>query len=1012
MSRRRSRKVKNKTKVKPKHIKEEKEVKKVTKKPKLKYIVPLVLIALFFLVLFFNSYFNYTSGMAHNPEGTTLGTRFYLSGPDPYYNMRTCQVTLETGEYAYLSPTDGDPLLNYPVGYNGGARPPLFNMIAVGSTKLLENFMPTMDALGWSMLFLPAIYGALLVFPVYSIGKELFNRKVGLIAAFFIPIIPAHISGGHGSALALFDHDSFVLLLFTITFFFIIKLLKESNFKKKILYGVFAGISIGAVQLTWVAGHTILFMILGYIIVQLFFDILKSKYQIKNYISLTIAFCICAIISMPYFIIKQQIFNFPLIIFGVSIGILILVMIFNKIKAPAILILPISGIIGGLGLGFLYFIHIGYIKGISVLTKLTEIIFGSGIYGNKVAYTIAEAHTYGISQTVMNIGPALYWLGLVGFVLFMYKTYKTKLPPENLFLIITVIIQMWLLTTAGRFLNDLIPAMSIFSAFIIYLSLKKLDYKGMIVSIKRIGGLRGIYKSVTPLRIIAVVLIGVFVIGSNTFIALDGAVPPQMDKEVFGEDFQGYFGNSVSEQVHWSTACYWLSQQDTEIEDESERPAIISWWDYGFYIASMSEHPTVADNYQDGIFPASNFHTAQSEKEANAVLIVRLVEGTKEGTTKSNAVQKISNPKVKEVFKNYLGNESETLINILEDPVTYAPSYGTFVAKEWNSTMFTVRQHNAMYHDACDILVNLSDDELTELYIDMIEATGYSIRYYGIESRDIHSIFGVFPFLADKSSHNYDIYEDDWYRSYWYDNKGQDYSYEEIKEMTSEEQKELNLRPATEKKDTFYNSMIYRTFYGSSQENRLPTLLLKHWKIEYVEPYILISKYYAGAKINGTVSLGDIKYDGSMVYVIDEYRVQHDYSLVENGKFDVIVPGGNITLAVGIRGNIIQEINLGNITEEEAMREIPCNKTISFNVNYSEPSFNITGLNQTVNMSISSSSYESINFTTEVFNGNYSFDNIIPDEYIITLEKGNITYYQETKFLKPNKNIYNIKLSE
>ena len=120
-----------------------------------------------------------------NNAGTTIGTRFFFSGPDPYYNLRLCQTTLQTGHYPFT--TSIDPLLNYPVAVSGSARPPLFNMMAVASASFFQNFMPQMDALGWSMMFLPAIYGALVIFPVYGIGKELFGRKAGLIAALFIP---------------------------------------------------------------------------------------------------------------------------------------------------------------------------------------------------------------------------------------------------------------------------------------------------------------------------------------------------------------------------------------------------------------------------------------------------------------------------------------------------------------------------------------------------------------------------------------------------------------------------------------------------------------------------------------------------------------------------------------------------------------------------------------------------------------------------------------------------------
>jgi len=1004
MSRKRSRKLKQ---IPKKEAKKSKS--KITKKKNIKAWIPIALVGIFFLVLMMNSFFNFQAGEVYNMEGETLGTRFFLQGPDPYYNMRTCEVTLETGVYPFLTPETSDPLLNYPVGLKGGARPPLFNMIAVGSASVLENFMPTMDALGWSMLFLPAIYGALLVFPVYKIGKELFNRKVGIISAFFIPLIPTHISGGHGSNLALFDHDSFILLLFAITFFFVIKLVKEKT-NKSYLYAILVGVSMGAIQISWAAGQVILLLVVGYMLVQLFFDILKNKYHIRLQISMCLAFLVAFLMTYPYYLIKEIPISFALIGFVASLAIVLITLLFYRLKWPAILVFPTFIIFGGIGLSIVYLAQIGFIKGITPLSKLAEVIFGVGIYGNKVSLTIAEAHTFGLSQIAMMIGPALLWVGLVGFVLYIYKTHKSGYKSESLFVITIFIMQIYLLSTAGRFLNDLIPLLLVFNGFMIFNIVNKLDYKSMIRSIKAVNGIKDKIKCFKPLKIAGIIFIAFIIIVPNSYLALDAATPASVDKKIFGEDFKGYFGGGVGEQIQWADACYWLSQQDTEIENDGDKPAILTWWDYGFYLASMSEHPTVADNYQDGIYAASNFHTAQSEKEATAVLIIRLVQGTKDTFTKNNAKGEIDK-RVKNLFREYLGNESENFINIMEDPITYAPSYNTLVAEEYGNKVYRVREHNAMYHDGCKILTNLTDNELTWLYLDTMYITGYSIRYYGIESRDISQIFGVFPFLADKSTHQYSTLEDDFFRTVYVDvNTGNEYTNKQLENMTIAERSKLDLTLSTTNKEAFYNSMIYKTYYGESNDNRVPTLGLKHWRPVYIGPAIFISKYYAGAKINGTAFVDDIKYDGSMVYVLDEYGIQHDSTMVKDGKFDLIVPAGNITLILGIRGQKISTYNIGEVSEEQAMREEGLESDISFKVNYSSIEGNITGLNETAMINITSLTYKGISYSKEVSNGVYSFENMIPDLYDIKVSRGNDTFFSKTQFLKPESNIYNITI--
>ena len=205
----------------------EKEKKRFTFKKN--WWIAAALVSIFFLTLFLTTAFNYNSGTTINEAGETFSEKFYLSGPDPYYNMRLVQNTTEIGTYSLYSTTD--PLLNYPLG-GYGARPPLLNMLAIGFSNVLTPFMDKMSAIGYSMQFVPALFGALLVFPVYFIGKTLFGRKAGLIAALFIPLIPIHLGSGHGSAYTLFDHDSLNLLLFTVIFLFFIKSIKAKETKK------------------------------------------------------------------------------------------------------------------------------------------------------------------------------------------------------------------------------------------------------------------------------------------------------------------------------------------------------------------------------------------------------------------------------------------------------------------------------------------------------------------------------------------------------------------------------------------------------------------------------------------------------------------------------------------------------------------------------------------------------------------------------------------------------------
>ena len=119
--------------------------KTVDKTPQKKIVFPkmnkqmwiaLSLVAIFFMVLFLNTYFNVASEQTYNPDGDGFG-QYYLSGPDPYSNMRLVDQTMyceNPGEYPFYS--DNDPLLNYPLGTSGG-RKPLMNMMAITMSQFL-----------------------------------------------------------------------------------------------------------------------------------------------------------------------------------------------------------------------------------------------------------------------------------------------------------------------------------------------------------------------------------------------------------------------------------------------------------------------------------------------------------------------------------------------------------------------------------------------------------------------------------------------------------------------------------------------------------------------------------------------------------------------------------------------------------------------------------------------------------------------------------------------------------
>ncbi len=948
--------------------------------------IAISLVSIFLLVLFFNSYYNVSSEVAINPDGEGLN-KFLLSGPDPYYNMRLVQVTYETGSYPFYS--DPDPLLNYPLGRSGG-RAPLFNMAALGFSRLLTPFMNEIDAIGLSMQFIPALFGALLVFPVYFIGKEVFNRKAGLIAASFIPIIAIHISSGHGSAYSLFDHDSFNLFLFFMTFLFLIKSIKAKDPMRSMLYAILAGVPLAALTMTWVQARYLYVVIAAYAIVQMVIDILTNK--INKTIPRTTSIVLFSgyLLSLPVTLSSTKGIRFDIILF-LCLGVLAFGMIYyilGKKKIPWTISMPAFISAGVVTLVFLYFIDSisRVISFVSPLRKISEVIFGSGIYGDKVDMTIAEANTYTISQSVMPFGPAFYWLGWTGLVFLFYLYYKNNNRRDYLFVIVLFIVTIWLTGVAGRFTNDMVPIIAILGGWVVWVIVDKIDYKQMIRNIRSAGGgFHGIRRGVKLLHVFGILFIAFLVVLPNAYIAFDAALPAvstkngtsNLKKDYYGEEHTGLYGLGIGKEIYWGDAFKWLNEQDRHIEDPADRPAFISWWDYGFYEVAMGGHPTVADNFQDGIPPASNFHTATSEKEAVAIWIIRLIEGNRKHNSKISQ-------DVRDTLEKYIGvNDTNNVTKWIENPLD-SPSYNDPIGQEYDrnlSKQYRVGEQwveNAFYHDITVLLVSkLDDEEITWLYHDIQDATGYSIRYYGVEGYD-KQIFNIFAFLSDKSlllvsgGGGYNP-EDDFVYLKYVTQGGREYTFEELKSLTTTQLREDPIvNTNTYYKDAYYNTMFFKTYFGLDKipENyrfkyQAPCSDMKHFYGEYLSPLskyqyytgigaVVIAKYYEGAYVNGTVTFMGEPLEAQVVVTKDltyyegfSLPIDHDKTFTNtggenaSGDFSLIAGAGNITLHIrrypelhstipwqsgdfilkSIVFNSTTDPNLYPITDDDAMRK-------------------------------------------------------------------------------------------
>lgn len=124
-------------------------------------------------------------------------------------------------------PSGGDENYAWP---KMGFRPPLLPYILAIFYVLKLSFI--------IKLLLP-LMGTLTIFLVYLLGKEMFNKKVGIISAAIICLVPIHVMF---SGIVL--NDVFVTFFITLSFLFFWKGFEKGNEKYKILFGITLGLGL------------------------------------------------------------------------------------------------------------------------------------------------------------------------------------------------------------------------------------------------------------------------------------------------------------------------------------------------------------------------------------------------------------------------------------------------------------------------------------------------------------------------------------------------------------------------------------------------------------------------------------------------------------------------------------------------------------------------------------------------------------------------------------------------
>jgi len=620
---------------------------------------------------------------AMNSSG--VGTWDMTGGSDPWYMKRVVDYVLANNAHLIF---DADRF--YPVG-GINPRPPLFTWSLAVGAMILTPFLGenASDAVWWSMLGLPAIYGALTILPVAAIARDHSGKVAGVLAAWLIAFMPAHVSH---TTWALADHDAFVLLFITLGFMYWLRAVKYAGSerlskttssslnglmssvrdvmtqrKSAFANAVLAGVAFGVASLGWkgfVVGPSILFIAYA---VQVALNMFRRRDSTALNILFLTMLVVTLMMALPFYGHPQLdlVFNGTglqpfLFIIGFTIAISYVTIGFRD--KPWLLVLG-TLVIGGV----VFFAILFALKFLELSNAWDVLLTGSGYFAKtKIFDTISEANPPPRGQLFASFGPIVFVISLAMGVLLAWEGLRTRKQTS-------VVFSIWIFTAcfmswnASRFLFNATPAVAILGASGLVSLWKWSNWEGLNRSWRKFGirtpadRITGMRKAVwkTP-SFSAIMLVMIMIFGQHATYGIDASMSrgssdsAEMDEYIYNlmpdilrwDDFGfsvldssaydsrpandpnwylGSFGSGFND-MGWNRAYEWLADQDTD-ENFSERPAFVSWWDYGFQALENGEHPSVSDNFQSGIPATGNMLLARSQEDLVSMFIWQLTEG-------------------------------------------------------------------------------------------------------------------------------------------------------------------------------------------------------------------------------------------------------------------------------------------------------------------------------------------------------------------------------------------------
>ncbi len=587
-----------------------------------------------------------------------------LQGPDGIYHLRLVENLLQHFPFRISF----DPYTFFPSG-QAVAFAPLYDYLAGFVAWVVGLGSPSQHTIEVVAAYFPAVLGSLVTVPVYFIGKTLWNRTAGLIAASIVGILPGTFL--FRSRLGYFDHhvaEVFFSTLFLLCLLLTLRYLNKNPFSfnailnknwktytRPLLFSALTGIVLGLYLLVWIGGLLFVFLFFCWLVVMFILEHLRKRST--DYLCL---------ISVPVFLLGlltilpflNQILYSELEVFSLAFGliaslVLFAVSKFMQIKKLGGFFYPLALVgLGLLGILLLYLLFPALFH--SLLNKFSVFKPDTSLL------TVAEAKPWLTAQGTFTLAPIWNEFALNGivapiaFIILVVGLFK-KISAEKVLLLLWSVLILCATLGQMRFAYYLAVIVALLSGYfyseIISLikrlfdrlysrpsqaaalvesrSKPKLKGQAKLAYEKQMSarqnqtqpsGVKTLWPKLWAISISAILvfLLGVFPV-----------IKPAI----------AIAGSNAGINSEWRDSLLWLKDNTPDpFQDPAyyyqlyQKPVngpylypksaygVMAWWDYGHLITEIAHRIPYANPNQSGAVTAAQYFISQDEAAANKIL--------------------------------------------------------------------------------------------------------------------------------------------------------------------------------------------------------------------------------------------------------------------------------------------------------------------------------------------------------------------------------------------------------